>query len=222
MAAFVAVLVLSNIASSAKIVGVGFSVFGVPLAFAGGTLFFPFAYVLGTILTEVYGFRATRKAIWTGFAVLAFSALLFFVLQVLPGEASWEARVGSDAYRGVLGGMSSGGIVLASLCGYLFGGFANSIIVSKIKVLMKGRMLWNRIMVSTLAGQLLDTVVFTAVASLAGVFPWHLFLSLVLTNYILKCLIEAAALPGVYAAVRLLKKREGDVYDDGVKYKLFG
>jgi len=223
MAAFVVILVLSNIASSAKIVDLGFSIFGIPLAFDGGTLLFPFAYVLGDILTEVYGFRASRKAIWTGFVILAFSALLFFVLQALPGEASWEARAGDAAYRAILGGMSTGGIVLASLAGFLVGGFSNSILLSRLKVLMKGKMLWSRAMASTLVGQLLDSLVFVSVASLAGVFPWHLFLSLVLTNYILKCIIEAAALPGTYTVVRMLKKREGvDVYDVGVKYKPFG
>ncbi|MCL2600089.1 MAG: queuosine precursor transporter [Treponema sp.] len=223
MAAFVVILVLSNIASSAKIVDMGFSVFGIPLAFDGGTLLFPFAYVLGDVLTEVYGFKASRKAIWTGFAILAFSALFFFVLQALPGEASWEVRAGSDAYRSILGGMSTGGIVLASLSGYLVGGFSNSILLSKIKIWMKGKMFWTRAMASTVVGQLLDSLVFVSVATLAGVFPWHLFLPLVLTNYILKCVIEAAAFPGTYALVRLLKKREGvDVYDVGVKYRPFG
>ena len=223
MAAFVVILVLSNIASSAKIVDTGFSIFAVPLAFDGGTLLFPFAYVLGDVLTEVYGFRASRRAIWTGFAILAFSALFFFVLQALPGEAGWEARAGSDAYRAILGGISSGGIVLASLAGYLVGSFSNSILLSRIKILMKGRMFWTRAMASTLVGQLLDSFVFVSVATLAGVFPAHLFLSLVLTNYIIKCVIEAASLPGTSALVRLLKKREGvDVYDVGVKYRPFG
>ena len=223
MAAFAAILVLSNIASSAKIVDLGFSVFGVSLAFDGGTLLFPFAYVLGDVLTEVYGFRASRRAIWTGFAILAFSALLFFVLQALPGEASWEARAGSDAYRAILGGMSTGGIVLASLCGYLVGGFSNSVLISRIKVLMKGRMFWTRAMASTLVGQFLDSAVFVSVATLAGVFPRSLFFTLVLTNYLFKCVIEAAALPGTSALVRMLKKREGvDAYDVGVKYRPFG
>jgi len=223
MAAFVAILVLSNIASSAKIVDMGVSVFAVPLAFDGGTLLFPFAYILGDVLTEVYGFRASRKAIWTGFVVLAFSALFFFVLKLLPGEASWEAEAGNAAYGVILGGISSGGIVVASLAGYLVGSFSNSILVSRIKILMRGRMFWTRAMASTLVGQLLDSLVFVSVACLAGVFPWHLFLSLALTNYILKCAIEAAVLPGTSALVGMLKRREGvDVFDVGVKYRVFG
>ncbi|MDR2717027.1 MAG: queuosine precursor transporter [Treponema sp.] len=219
MALFVAILVLSNIASSAKIVDLGFSLCGIRLAFDGGTLLFPLAYVLGDVLTEVYGFKASRRVIYTGFAVLAFSALVFFVLRILPAESSWEAETGSAAYNAVLGGMSSGGIVLASLAGYLIGEFFNSVLLSKIKVMMQGRLLWFRAIASSLVGELLDSFIFVSIACLTGVFGWDLFVTLVLTNYILKCLIEALVLPATYAAVRLLKNREGiDVYDVGVKY----
>jgi uncharacterized integral membrane protein (TIGR00697 family) len=205
---------------------VGFSVFGIRIAFDGGTLLFPLAYVLGDILTEVYGFRAARRVIWAGFGFLAFSALVFFILRLLPGESSWEAQngatiSGSTAYLAVFGGMSSGGIVLASLAGYLSGEFSNSILLSKIKVMMKGRLFWFRAIVSSLVGEFLDSMIFVFIACLAGVFGWHLLFSLVLTNYALKCLIEAAALPLSYAAIRMIKKHEGiDVYDEGEKYSL--
>jgi uncharacterized integral membrane protein (TIGR00697 family) len=227
MAFFVAVLVLSNIASSAKIVDLGFSLFGVQLAFDGGTLLFPLAYVLADILTEVYGFKASRRVIWTGFAVLAFSALVFFVLQALPAESSWDAQdgsvTGSAAYGIILGGMSSGGIVLASLAGYLVGEFFNSVLLSRIKVIMKGRLLWFRAVTSSLVGELLDSVVFVSIACFTGVFGWDLFITLALTNYILKCLIEALVLPVTYTVTRQLKKREGiDVYDVGIKYRPIG
>jgi len=227
MAFFVAVLVLSNIASSAKIVDLGFSLGGIRLAFDGGTLLFPLAYVLADILTEVYGFKASRRVIWTGFAVLAFSALVFFVLQALPAESSWNAQggfvTGNAAYSIILGGMSSGGIVLASLAGYLVGEFFNSVLLSKIKVMMKGRFLWFRAVTSSLVGELLDSVVFVSIACFTGVFGWDLFITLALTNYILKCLIEALVLPVTYAVTRQLKKREGiDVYDVGIKYRPIG
>jgi uncharacterized integral membrane protein (TIGR00697 family) len=223
MASFVAVLVLSNIASSAKIVDLGFSLFGIHLAFDGGTLLFPLAYVLGDILTEVYGFKAARRVIWTGFGILIFSALMFRVLHLLPPESFWEAEAGSAAYNAILGGMSSGGIVLASLAGYLMGEFSNSMLLSKIKVMMKGRLFWLRAMVSTLVGELLDSLVFVSIACLTGVFGWELFATLVLTNYILKCLIEALVLPVTNAVVKQLKKREGiDVYDTGEKYHPIG
>jgi len=223
MALFVAILVLSNIASSAKIVDLGFSIFGIRLAFDGGTLLFPLAYVLGDVLTEVYGFKASRRVIYTGFAILAFSALVFFVLHILPAESSWEEETGTAAYDAILGGMSSGGIVLASLAGYLVGEFFNSVLLSKIKVIMRGRLLWFRAVTSSLVGELLDSLIFVSIACLTGVFGWHLFIALALTNYILKCLIEALVLPVTYAVVRLLKKREGiDVYDVGIKYRPWG
>ncbi|MCL2043664.1 MAG: queuosine precursor transporter [Treponema sp.] len=223
MVVFTAVLILSNIASSAKIVDLGFSIFGIRLAFDGGTLLFPLAYVFGDILTEVYGFKAARKAIYTGFIILAFSALVFFVLQILPGEAYWEEEAGSAAYNAILGGISSGGIVLASLAAYFVGNFSNSIMMSRIKVLMKGKWLWFRAVLSSLVGEFLDSLIFVFIACLTGVFGWYLFISLVLTNYILKCLIEALVLPLTYMVVRRLKKYEGiDTFDKSIKYTLFG
>jgi uncharacterized integral membrane protein (TIGR00697 family) len=225
MAFFVTVLIVSNIASSAKIVDLGFTLplVNIPLAFDGGTLLFPLSYVFGDILTEVYGFRASRRVIWTGFAALALSSLIFFILRVLPAETSWETDAGSAAYNAILGGISSGGIALASLLGYWTGEFVNSCILSKMKVAMRGRMLWVRTIGSTLAGELADSLIFVLIASIAGVFAWNLFWTLVITNYLLKCLIEALMTPATYGAVHLLKKGEGiDVYDAGIKYNPFG
>jgi len=220
---FVTVLIVSNIASAAKIVDMGgISLFGTPLAFDGGTLLFPFAYILGDILTEVYGFKTARKVIWTGFAALILTAFVFFVLGLLPPENYWEEEVGSAAYNLILGGISSGGIVIASLAAYLAGEFSNSIILSKIKVKMKGRLLWVRTIGSSLAGQLIDTFIFVFIATITGVFGWGIFWSLIITNYILKCGIEAAMTPLTYLASDFLKKKEGiDVYDVDEKYRLF-
>ena len=221
---FVTVLIVSNIASSAKFVDMGFSLFGIRLAFDGGTLLFPLAYILGDILTEVYGFKAARRAIWTGFVLLALSALVFFILGILPPEAGWETYYGgTEAYNSILGGMSTGGIVLASLLAYLVGGFSNSILLSKIKVLMKGRFYWIRSIGSSVVGHLLDSFVFVLVACAVRVFPWEVFTSFVLTNFLLKFVFEVLAYPVNYAAVCFLKKKEGiDVYDTGIKYRLFG
>jgi len=211
---FVTILVVSNIASSAKIVDIGVSLFSISLAFDGGTLLFPLVYVLGDVLTEVYGFKTARRVIWTGFAAMALTALVFFVLGVLPPEAYWESETGTAAYNAVLGGMSYGGIVLASLTAYLAGEFSNAAVLSKLKVKMKGRLLFVRTIGSTLVGELLDTVIFVLIASAAGVFGWELFWSLVITNYILKCGIEALMTPFTYWASRFLKRKEGvDVYD---------
>jgi uncharacterized integral membrane protein (TIGR00697 family) len=212
---FVSILVISNIASSAKIVDVGITLFSIPLAFDGGTLLFPFVYVLGDVLTEVYGFKTARRVILIGFAVMVLAALVFFVLGILPPEAGWEAETGgNDAFNAILGGMSYGGIVLASLAAYLAGELSNSLILSKLKVIMKGRLLWVRTIGSTLVGELLDSLIFILIASIAGVFPWEIFWSLVITNYILKCAIEAIVTPFTYWLSAFLKRKEGiDVYD---------
>jgi uncharacterized integral membrane protein (TIGR00697 family) len=222
MAFFVAILITSNVASSAKIVDLGFSFFGVRLAFDGGTLLFPLSYVFGDILTEVYGFRSSRRVIWTGFIALALSSLIFLFLRVLPAEAAWEGYAGSAAYDAILGGMSTGGIALASLLGYWVGEFSNSAILSRMKVLMGGKHLWVRTIGSTLAGEFLDSLVFVFIASLTGVFGWELFLSLVLTNYLFKCAIEVIMTPATYLAVIKLKKAEHiDTYDVGISFNPF-
>ena len=222
VALFAAVLISSNIASSAKIVDLGFSVMGIHLAFDGGTLLFPLAYVVGDLLTEVYGFKVARRAIWTGFIVLAISALFFFILRILPAERTWESYAGTAAYDAILGGMSTGGIVLASLAGYLVGEFFNSAIHSRIKVLMEGRLFWVRAIGSSLVGELLDSLVFVAIACLTGVFPWELYVTLVFTNYIIKISIEVLIIPFSYLSVWLLKRAEDlDVYDRGVRYNPF-
>jgi uncharacterized integral membrane protein (TIGR00697 family) len=221
-ALFAAILVTSNVASSAKIVDLGFSVFGIPLAFDGGTLLFPLSYILGDIFTEIYGFRAARRVIWTGFICLALSALMFFILYRLPSDPVWESYGGSDAFKTILGGMSGGGIITASLAAYLLGEFSNSIILSKMKTATKGRFLALRTIGSSAVGELLDSVVFVGIATLAGVFNRELFLTLVLTNYLLKLSLEVLLTPATYLAVAMLKKAEGiDVFDDEVKYRLF-
>jgi uncharacterized integral membrane protein (TIGR00697 family) len=223
MSAFVTVLIVSNVASSAKIVDLGFSLFRIPLAFDGGTLLFPVSYVFGDILTEVYGFRASRRVIWTGFIALALSSGVFFLLRALPAEARWEEYAGSAAYDAILGGMSTGGIALASLAGDWVGEFSNSVVLSRLKVLMGGRFLWVRTIGSTLVGEFLDSLIFVLAASIAGVFSWALFASLVLTNYLFKCIIEALMTPLTYLVTARLKKAEGiDAYDRGVRFNPFG
>ena len=144
MAVFVTVLVVSNIASSAKIVDWGFSIRGVRMAFDAGTILFPVSYIFGDILTEVYGYRRSRRVIWAGFACLALSAVIFWIVRIMPGEATWQGYAGDAAYNAILGGMSTGGIVLASLAGYWTGEFTNSFILAKMKVLTNGRWLWTR------------------------------------------------------------------------------
>jgi uncharacterized integral membrane protein (TIGR00697 family) len=221
-AAFVTVLLVSNVASAAKIVDWGVSLFGVRLAFDAGTLLFPVSYIFGDVLTEVYGYRRSRRVIWTGFACLAAAALVLWVVRVLPGEEGWQSAVGQAAYEGVLGGMSTGGIVLASLVAYLAGEFSNSVVLARLKVATRGRWLWMRTIGSTLVGEALDTVIFVVIASLARVFPWSAFASLVLTNYIFKVGVEAAMTPVTYRITGALKRVEGvDWYDTDTDFNPF-
>jgi uncharacterized integral membrane protein (TIGR00697 family) len=211
---FVVVLVLSNIASSAKIIDWGFSLGSIRLSFDAGTLLFPISYIFGDVITEVYGFKRSRRIIWIGFGTLAFSALVFWLVQILPGEATWQANVGQEAYNLVLGGISSGGIIIASLVGFFAGSFSNAILMAVLKVLTKGKLLWTRTIGSTIIGEGADTFVFILVASALGVFPWSLFWSLTVTNYIFKVGLEALMTPVTYWVVNGLKRLEGvDVFD---------
>jgi len=219
---FVTILIVSNIASSAKIVDLGFQVFGVQMAFDAGTILFPISYIFGDILTEVYGYQRSRRVIWTGFFALALAAFIFWLVSVMPGESTWQSYAGDHAYQAILGGMSSGGIVLASLAGFWLGEFSNSFVLAKMKVWTQGRWLWSRTIGSTLIGEWVDTAIFVVVASAFHVFPWSLFLTLTLTNYILKVGVEALMTPLTYAVVGFLKHAEHeDVYDQDTNFNPF-
>jgi uncharacterized integral membrane protein (TIGR00697 family) len=141
----------------------------------------------------------------------------------MPGESNWLNYAGQGAYDAILGGISTGGIVLASLVAYLFGEFTNSVILAKMKVATNGRWLWMRTIGSTLVGEGVDTLVFVTVASLAGVFPWVIFPSLVITNYLFKCGVEILMTPVTYWVVGFLKKAENeDYYDRQTRFRLAG
>lgn len=211
---FIAVLLVSNVASSAKIIDLGFSIFQIPMAFDAGTLLFPIGYVFGDILTEVYGYKRSRRVIWMGFFSLALASLVFWVISILPGEVTWQGYAGDSAYQSILGGMSTGGIVFGSLAGFLLGEFTNSFTLAKMKILTNGRWLWSRTIGSTLIGELVDTVMFVAVASAFGVFPWSLFLTLTVANYLFKVSVEVLMTPLTYVVVRALKKVEHEDYYD--------
>jgi len=234
MALFVTVLLTSNIASAAKLIDLRLSILGLPLAFDGGTLLFPLAYVFGDILTEVYGYARSRRVIWVGFASALLMVVSFWFLRLLPGDPIWGAFVfegmaetvpgmseppdpaafGQAAYDGILGGVSTGAIIIASLVAYWAGEFSNSYVLARMKVLTEGRWLWTRTIGSTLMGQGVDTVLFVLIATLLGVFPPALALSLIVANYIFKVAIEIGFTPITYLAVGGLKKAEGVDYFD--------
>ncbi len=214
MALFVTVLIISNIASSAKIVDWGASILGLPLAFDAGTLLFPLSYIFGDILTEVYGYKRSRRVIWMGFFCLVLSAAVLWMVRIMPGEAIWQESVGQAAYDLVLGGMSTGGIVVASLTAYVVGEFSNSIVLAKLKVITGGKWLWLRTISSTLLGEGIDTVVFTFIATVFSVFPWEIFTTLLVTNYIFKVGIEVLMTPVTYWVVGKLKRAEREDFFD--------
>ena len=210
---FVAVLIISNLASSAKIVTLG------PFTFDGGTLLFPLSYIFGDILTEVYGYSVSRRVIWIGFAAAALFSITVWIVGLLPAEAEWSARAGMDAYNAILG--STPRIVIASLIAYWAGSFTDAFVLAKIKVATQGKWLWLRTIGSTIAGELVDTLLFVLIAfafDMSGAVLFSIFLS----NYIFKVGVEVLLTPVTYAVVSWLKKHEGvDVYDTQTNFNPF-
>jgi queuosine precursor transporter len=214
VAFFVAVLLISNIASAAKIIDWGVNILGLRLAFDAGTLLFPISYIFGDILTEVYGYKRSRRVIWAGFGAALLMTAVFWLVGRMPGEATWQQYAGQSAYEAILGGVASGGIVIASLCAYFAGEFSNSYILAKLKIATTGRWLWLRTIGSTLVGEGIDTVLFVLIATFFGVFPWEIALSLIVANYIFKVAIEIILTPVTYGVVGFLKQAEGEDYYD--------
>jgi uncharacterized integral membrane protein (TIGR00697 family) len=206
---FVSVLLISNIAST-KIVDFGW------FTFDGGTLLFPLSYIFGDILTEVYGYRKARGVIWLGF----FSALMMSVVLVivgkLPPAADWNNQAAYDAILGL-----TPRIVVASLIAYTCGSFSNSFVLTKMKLWSKGKYLWMRTIGSTVVGELVDSSLFILIAFL-GVLPSSLLVTLIVSNYIFKTLVEVLFTPLTYRVVRFLKENENeDFYDTDTNFNPF-
>lgn len=214
-----ATLLISNISSSAKIIDWGVSLFGLRLAFDAGTLIFPISYIFGDVLTEVYGYSKTRRVIWTGFACLVLMSAYLWLIERMPGEGEWLGYAGDEAFSAILGSLSTGGIVLASLTAYVAGEFSNSYVLAKMKVAMHGKALWMRTIGSTLVGQGIDTTIFVLIACAASVFPWEIATSLIVANYVFKVGIEVLCTPLTYRVVHFLKQQEGeDVFDTNTNF----
>lgn len=206
---FVAVLLISNVAST-KIVQFG------PFTFDGGTILFPVIYIFGDILTEVYGFKAARRVIWTGFFSALLMSAVFIIVGKLPAAADWNNQ---DAYNVILG--LTPRIVIASLVAYFAGEFSNSVTLAKMKVATKGKWLWSRTIGSTLIGEGIDTALFVLIA-FWGVLPSELIWTIIVSNYLFKVGVEVVFTPATYGVVGFLKKREGvDVFDEGVRLSPF-
>lgn len=201
MALFVAVLLISNTASS-KILDLG------PFTFDGGTILFPISYIFGDILTEVYGYRQSRRVIWIGFFCAALMAAVYAIVGALPPARGWE---GQSAYMTILG--TTPRIVVGSLIAYWAGEFSNSFTLAKMKLLTRGRLLWTRTIGSTIVGEAVDTTLFVMIA-FAGTLPMSLLASILLSNYIFKVAFEALATPLTYRVVGFLKQAEQEDYYD--------
>jgi queuosine precursor transporter len=209
-ALFVAVLLISNIAST-KIVDFGF------FTFDGGTLLFPLSYIFGDILTEVYGYQRSRKVIWLGFFSALLMSFTLVIVAALPPAADWPHQA---AYEQILG--LTPRIVAASLIAYFAGAFSNSWILARLKVFTRGKWLWSRTIVSTLVGQILDTGIFILI-SFTGVVPNSLLLTLIISNYVFKCGVEILFTPVTYKLTNWLKRQEQeDYYDTETNFNPFG
>ena len=218
LAAFVAILLLSNIIGASKP-----SYFPLPgggqWSFGAGVLFFPISYVIDDVLTEVYGYAHARRAIWCGFVALAFMAFMAWVVVSLPPAKDWP---GQPAYEFVFG--NSWRIVLASMAAFWAGEFANSFVLAKMKIWTGGKYLWTRTIDSTIVGEGLDSVIFYPIAfyGLAG-WPIQQLGEVVISQWLIKTTWEVVLTPVTYAVVGFLKRREGvDVYDSDTDFNPFG
>src|SRR5688572_9611958 len=209
MAAFVTILLLSNVLGAGKVAVIDLPGIGA-WPFGAGILFFPVSYVLGDILTEVYGYARARRCIWAGFAAMLFMAFMAWVVVALPPAESWT---GQAAYEQVFGQVPR--IVFASMIAFWVGEFVNSYVLAKMKIWTRGRHLWTRTIGSTVAGQGVDSLIFYPLA-FYGVWDNATLLVVLLTQWALKVAWEALLTPFTYAVVGFLKRREGiDVYDEG-------
>ena len=217
MAAFVAILLLSNLIGASKPSYVTLPG-GTQWPFGAGVLFFPVSYIIGDVLTEVYGYANARRVIWTGFEALLFMAVMAAVVVALPPAEGWP---GQAAYEFVFG--NSWRIVLASMTAFWAGEFANSFVLARMKVRDGGRHLWKRTIGSTVVGQGLDSLIFYPLAfwGLAG-WPVEQLWQVVLSQWAIKTAWEAILTPVTYAVVGFLKRREGvDVFDTRTDFSPF-
>jgi len=204
---FITCLITANIIA-VKVISLG------SFILPAGVFVFPVSYIFGDVLTEVYGYRTARRVIWLGFGCNLIFVFFAWIGQILPSAGFWTAQ---GSYETILGFAPR--LLGASLCGYLVGEFANSLVLSRMKILTKGRWLWSRTIGSTIIGEGLDTVIFitlayTGTGSPIGTMIWH--------HWLFKTGIEVIATPATYAIVNRLKRSEGvDTYDYETKYNPF-
>lgn len=215
MAAFAVILICSNLIGAGKQATVAVPGYG-PVIFGAGILFFPLGYVLGDVMTEVYGYARARRVVWVGFAASAFAAAMAWVVVHMPPAPGWDgqatlAAVFDPAPR----------IFVASIIAFWAGEFANSFVLARMKVWTGGRLLWARTIGSTVVGQGVDSLIFYPLAFL-GVWETSRVLEVLVSNYLLKVLWEIVLTPLTYRIVAFFKRAEGlDVYDTRTDFTPF-
>lgn len=212
MAGFVTVLLCSSLIGVSKVsefpeIHLGFLTIG-PFSFGSAVLFFPFSYIFGDILTEVYGYARARRVVWAGFGALFFATFMSWGVLAMPAAPGWPHQA---AYETVFG--STWRIVLASLTAFWAGEFVNSFVLAKMKIWTEGKVLWARTIGSTIAGEAVDSLIFYPVAFL-GVWDTALVQKVLISNFFLKVGWEALMTPITYAAVSFLKRAEHEDYYD--------
>ena len=209
MAAFVTVLICSNLVGPAKIAQLDLPVVGV-LTFGAGVLFFPISYVFGDILTEVYGYARGRRVIWAGFAGLAFASFMAYVVVALPPAPFWKYQA---AYEVAFG--QAWRIAAASMFAYFCGEFVNSYVLAKMKILTAGKWLWTRTIGSTIFGEGVDSVLFYPLAFYGtGIIPDDKLPLVMLVQFVTKVGVEVVFTPVTYFLVGRLKRAEHEDYYD--------
>ena len=200
-ALFITALITANIVA-VKLIGV------VGFILPAAIVVFPISYIIGDILTEVYGYRTARSVIWLGFACNAIVVLFIWIAGLLPAASDWGEQT---AYQRILGYTPR--LLMASFAGYLIGEFTNAFIMARAKVLTEGRWLWSRTVGSTIVGEGLDSLIFISIA-FAGTVPGSVLGGMILAQWVAKVIYEVAATPLTYAVVGFLKRKEQmDVYD---------
>jgi uncharacterized integral membrane protein (TIGR00697 family) len=209
MAAFVTILICSNLIGPAKIAQVEWPLVGT-LTFGAGVLFFPISYVFGDILTEVYGYKRARRVIWAGFAGLAFASFMAWVVVALPPAPFWTNQA---AYEIAFG--TAWRIAAASMFAYFCGEFVNSYVLAKMKILTSGKWLWTRTIGSTIFGEAVDSALFYPLAFYnTGIIPNDKLPAVMLAQFVTKVLVEVVFTPVTYKVVAALKRAEQEDYYD--------
>ncbi|HSD99765.1 MAG TPA: queuosine precursor transporter [Burkholderiales bacterium] len=209
MAAFVTVLICSNLIGPAKIAQFELPVLGA-IVFGAGAMFFPISYVFGDILTEVYGYSRARRVIWAGFAGLGFASFMSAVVVALPPAPFWKHQA---AYEVAFG--STWRIVAASMIAYFCGEFVNSYVLAKMKIRTAGKWLWTRTIGSTIAGEAVDSVLFYPLAFYgSGIIPNEKLPLVMFAQFVAKVCVEVVFTPVTYKVVGFLKRAEREDYYD--------